>query len=97
MSSRLTMLLFAVGLLTGVFGLSRWSSYEARKRELAKYGVLLLSEQEVQPGLNLYCSMNQPRAFLIDMHGRLVHQWRGRGNDPRGWHYVKLGEKGNLY
>ncbi len=97
MASRLKMLFLAFALLGGLYGLSAWSSYQAKKRELVKHGVLHLSEQAVQPGLNLFCSMNQPRAFLVDMQGRPVHSWRGRGNDPRGWHYVRLGEGGNLY
>jgi len=38
-------------------------------------GVTRLLPDKVQPGLNLYCSADAPRATLMDMQGEPVHEW----------------------
>ncbi len=50
-------------------------------------GVILHQRDKVSAGLNFYSSRDLPAAFLIDMEGKLVRQWRvGAGK----WQHVDL-------
>lgn len=50
-------------------------------------GVTLHDPAQVFQGLNFYSSQDLPAAFLLDMEGHLVHQWRHRGE---AWDHVTL-------
>ncbi|MEM8710762.1 MAG: arylsulfotransferase family protein [Planctomycetota bacterium] len=39
-------------------------------------GVLTLIEDRVRPGLNLWSAGHAPEAYLMDMHGEILHRWR---------------------
>lgn len=41
-----------------------------------KVGVTRYDRESAWPGVNLYVSGNVPGAFLIDIRGRLLHEWR---------------------
>lgn len=56
-------------------------------------GVILHDEALSQPGLNFYSSVDLPAAFLVDMDGRPVYQWRGRGGP---WQHVTLLPNGHV-
>lgn len=38
-------------------------------------GVTALDEERVQPGLTLYTSGEATSAYLVDLHGRILHRW----------------------
>jgi hypothetical protein len=41
-----------------------------------KKGVTILNRQKAYAGLTLYTSGSEPKALLIDMAGRIAHEWR---------------------
>jgi hypothetical protein len=66
---------------------------EARKK---KVGVQLYDEELACPGLNLYWNQaeDSTAAYLIDMEGRVVHQWQ---NPRRGtWELVAIDTVGGV-
>jgi hypothetical protein len=62
-------------------------------------GVSMHKEDEVAPGLNLFSSPDEPRAFLQHPDGRIVHEWHTLigGRQRKGWHHVELLPSGNLF
>lgn len=62
-------------------------------------GVSVYNEEQVAPGLNLFCSRDEPRAFLQHPDGRIVHEWHTLigGGRKSGWHHVELLPSGNLF
>ncbi len=46
--------------------------------------VTIYDEEKAFNGLNLYISGHGPEAFLIDMHGKVLHSWRYPGGDENG-------------
>lgn len=62
-------------------------------------GVSVYNEEQVAPGLNLFCSRDEPRAFLQHPDGRIVHEWHTLigGGQKNGWHHVELLPSGNLF
>jgi hypothetical protein len=67
---------------------------EERKQ---KTGVMLYDEALAYPGVNLYCNhFNKTTgAFLINMKGRVLHQWQTPDNSK--WSLVTVDESGNVY
>jgi hypothetical protein len=61
-----------------------------------KSGVVLHIEGESWPGLNLYCSMTSPAAYLMDMTGNVVHAWNGTDEDFNLWEHGLLAKGGGL-
>lgn len=73
-------------------------------------GVTVFDAGRAQPGYNLYCSGHAPEAYLMDMQGRVVHEWRyelplawraeedpAEDVDGRAfWRRVRLLENGDL-
>lgn len=57
-------------------------------------GVVFHDEARAYQGYNLYSSRNQEAAQLIDMEGRVVHQWQSPGSGR--WQHVELLPKGHL-
>ncbi|MGA1192167.1 MAG: arylsulfotransferase family protein, partial [Bdellovibrionota bacterium] len=62
-------------------------------------GISVYKEEQVAPGLNLFCSRDEPRAFLQHPDGRIIHEWHTLvgGSRKRGWHHVELLPSGNLF
>lgn len=62
-------------------------------------GVSVYNAEQVAPGLNLFCSRDEPRAFLQHPDGRIVHEWHTLvgGSRKSGWHHVELLASGNLF
>jgi hypothetical protein len=47
-------------------------------------------------GLNIYNYEHLAEAYLMDMHGNIVHKWANRMQGTKGWHYVKMCKNGDL-
>ncbi len=56
-------------------------------------GVSLHEPDRTFPGLNLYSSERESRAFLLTMEGQLVHHW---SHQPGGFQHVELLPDGDL-
>ncbi|MFW5980540.1 MAG: aryl-sulfate sulfotransferase [Halanaerobiaceae bacterium] len=66
----------------------------SRIKENGNSGVVYLDENRCDPSFRLYNSRNEERAFLIDIKGKVIHQWEY----PQGksWHYSDIMSNGNL-
>jgi hypothetical protein len=53
-------------------------------------GVVYHDRERAYPGLNLYASRNLPTAFLVDMDGRVLHQWHAPVYESDNWGHVEL-------
>lgn len=60
-------------------------------------GVTRHEEGRVFAGLNLYNPRNASRAFLVDMKGRVVHEWAPHRPGGESWHHIEPGPEGGLY
>lgn len=69
---------------------------EAEERK-EKAGVMLYDEALAYDGVNLYCNHYEKTsgAYLIDMTGRVVHQWHAA--DSSMWKLVTVDKSGNVY
>lgn len=65
-------------------------SYDPQGDQL---GVILHDETKVFQGLNFYSSADLPAAFLLNMDGELLYQWRHRG---RAWQHATLLPSGEV-
>lgn len=61
--------------------------------EGGKSGVTVYEKGRAFEGLNFYSSRTLPAAFLVDMDGQLLYQWRGNG---QGWQHVDLLPSGEV-
>ena len=64
--------------------------------ENGKSGVSVHDRDRVSTGLNLYAPNHLAQAFLMDMDGRILHQWK----NPKGrevWAHVEMNQKGELF
>lgn len=59
-------------------------------------GVTLFDRDRAWPGYNLYCSRIEPRAFLLDMDGSVVHEWSYRQEDYKLWDHAILLANGDI-
>ena len=55
-------------------------------------GLTYVEPEKVSPGFTLFCSVRGHHATLLDINGRVVHQW----HHPEGIQHVKFLENGNL-
>lgn len=60
-----------------------------------KNGVIENVKESTCKGINLFCSCGLPGAYLIDMKGITLHEWRSK-ESPRNWHFVKMLTNGDL-
>lgn|GEM_PF-410428 len=58
------------------------------------HGVVLLDEQRSYPGYNLYCSIPDSRADLIDANGRVIRSWEHQPS--RNWERCELLSNGDV-
>jgi len=65
-------------------------------KSLSKKGVIQHLKDEISPGVNFYNSRDQRVANLIDMDGRLLHQWQYPWNSPKGWHHIHICQNGDI-
>ena len=59
-------------------------------------GVVLHDKSRVSPGYNLYASRIEHEAYLMDLHGEIVHRWSYPGPKKRVWDHVVMMENGDL-
>ena len=60
-------------------------SYQAAGDE---YGITVHDPERTQPGVNLIVSAHEPSAFLADLDGEVLHEWKFAFDDvpnPDGW------------
>ncbi len=60
-------------------------------------GVVFHDPERSSPGLNLYNSRNLAEAHLMDMAGEVLHTWSAPEDYKIPWHYVVLGDDGDLF
>lgn len=53
-------------------------------------GVVYHDRARAFPGLNLYASRNLPAAFLIDMDGRVLHEWHAPIYQKDNWGHIEI-------
>jgi hypothetical protein len=59
-------------------------------------GVSYLDPARAFPGFNLCSSLVEPRAFLLDMKGNVVHEWSKDIDLGHPWEFVSLCRNGDL-
>ena len=65
-------------------------------KSLKMSGVVRHVRDEISPGVNFYNSRDQQVANLMDMDGRILHQWRYPWNSPKGWHHIHICGNGDI-
>jgi Arylsulfotransferase (ASST) len=61
--------------------------------EYEQTGVLLYREDEASEGVNLYCSLGQSEALLIDNRGEILHRWNAPSEE---WKHVEVYPDGKI-
>ncbi len=60
-------------------------------------GVVLFDSDRAQPGYHLYCTRFTGQAFLMDLTGRVVHQWDYLSAEESGsYHHAVMLDNGDL-
>jgi hypothetical protein len=62
----------------------------------ARSGVVVHELDKAYQGYNIYCSRGEPVVYLIDMAGKLVHQWSHPGERIWVWDHVIMLENGDV-
>jgi hypothetical protein len=73
-----------------------YTSVTDEKAPAGQSGVVLYDRDRAWPGYNLYFDRLQTRALLLDMEGRVVHQWSDVQMGERGWQHGILLENGDI-
>jgi hypothetical protein len=68
-----------------------------RETEEIVTGVTRHEEDRFFAGFNLYSPRHESRAFLVDMEGRVVHEWAPDGPGGKGWQHVEPDPGGGLF
>ncbi len=72
-----------------------YTAHVSNEKEDAKAGVVEYHQDLAAPGINLYNSYYKPGAYLLDMSGNKLHEWRPQGS-LSNWHCVAVCENGDL-
>jgi hypothetical protein len=64
---------------------------------MTKAGVTQYDPELVFDGLNLYNSWGTPEAYLIDMHGNVVHKWTHKTKGDEFGGHVEMCRNGDLF
>ena len=48
-------------------------------------------------GVNLYTSINLPKAYLMDMEGNILHAWSAKNSGSEHWYAVEMNKKGDIF
>jgi hypothetical protein len=75
-------------------GYIQWS--EIQKSDLKKVNISYSNPMLYQDGVNLYKSRGRNIAYLMDMEGRVIHNWSS-GRTGEDWHQIELDENGDLF
>jgi hypothetical protein len=60
-------------------------------------GVVIFDRDRAQPGYHIYCTRFTGQAFVIDLSGRIVHQWEYCGTEESGsYHHAVMLSNGDL-
>ena len=67
--------------------------HPVKKEDIGKIGVTLYDKDLAFNGLNIHNYHPHPVAYLIDMSGKILHEWN---YGKKGWHHVEMDENGDL-
>ena len=77
-------------------GYVSWAPVE-KESDVEKTGVILFEAGVAFNGINIYTSnIDLPEAYLIDMHGNVVHKWAKNIKGGDAWRHVAMCENGDL-
>jgi len=63
---------------------------------IEKAGVTVYDEKKSIHGMNLYATRNKPEAFLLDMSGKVLHQWTATIEIGDSWQHIEVCQNGDL-
>jgi hypothetical protein len=69
------------------------TAYEA---DSSQSGVRIYKTAMAYPGYNLYCSRTEPRVYLMDMEGNMVHTWSRPEDDIWVWDHALMRPNGDV-
>ncbi len=82
---------------TNTLGSLPYVAWTPAEDSIEKSGVTLYNKELAFDGLNLYASWTKPEAYLIDMHGNIIHKWSvttKAGSEV--WYKAELCQNGDL-
>lgn len=65
--------------------------------EKEKKGVVHYEPDQAWQNFNVFCSETKHEAYLMDMNGRIVHQWIYPLIEINNWHHAELRPNGDLF
>jgi hypothetical protein len=66
------------------------------EKDIKKMGVTQHNPELAFKGMNLYNSNLEPKAYLIDMDGKLVHKWATKTSKYNRWQHIEYYNNGDL-
>jgi hypothetical protein len=66
------------------------------RNNISKRGVTKNIKSKAFSGFNLYNSRNLPAALLIDMEGRVLHEWTVKTQKDDTWNHIEICSNGDL-
>ncbi|MCP4402347.1 MAG: hypothetical protein GY801_34205 [bacterium] len=72
-------------------------TWRSAEQTIRQSGVTHYEPAKAFEGLNLYNPRNLATAYLIDMHGTVVHTWSKKIDDDDSWHHIKMDKDGDLF
>ena len=73
-----------------------YTSVTAYPADPSRSGVMVHDPDKACGGYNIYCSHIYPKAFLMDMTGKVVHQWSYQTPSYKRWNHVLMLDNGDL-
>ena len=73
-----------------------YTSVTTEPMEPRRVGVVLHEADKAYGGYNIYCSHISPKAFLMDMNGKIVHEWSYPTEKSQLWNHAVMLDKGDL-
>lgn len=71
-------------------------NWVSAKTSSEKSGVTRYDVQRSSRGVNLYSPSHLPEAYLIDMHGKVLHRWSAKSRRKESWQHIELDKNGDL-
>lgn len=74
-----------------------YAKWVSDKKNIKKRGVIKYDSDKSFSGINLYC-LSKPHAFLLDINGELIHEWKFKNNFPNiySWGAAELCSNGDI-
>ena len=68
----------------------------ADENNIHRQGVAKYMQGNCSEGINVYCSRNQSKAYLMNLSGRIVHVWEKKSPGAENWQHVEMCDNGDL-